>query len=117
MERENVILTKTIEFSGRIITFKRKLKNIQEFDLSRQLFKSGTSIGANIHEAQSAESKMDFIHKLKIADKETEETKYWLILIIENFDFEESNEFMKELMDIKRILGKIIATTKKCANE
>jgi four helix bundle protein len=113
MERENIIFTKSITFSGKIINFTRKLKQIQEFDLSRQLFKSGTSIGANIHEAQSAESKTDFIHKLKIADKEAEETKYWLILIIENFDFPESNEIMEELKEIKRILGKIIATSKK----
>lgn len=116
MERENIILIKSIEFSGRVISFTRKLKLIKEFDLARQLFRSGTSIGANIHEAQSAESKRDFIHKLKIADKEAEETKYWLILIIENFDFSESKEIMEELMDIKRILGKIIATSKKCAN-
>ncbi len=113
MEKENIILTKSIAFSGKIIGFTRKLKNIKEFDLARQLFKSGTSIGANIHEAQSAESKMDFIHKLKIADKETEETKYWLILIIDNFDLDESKELMNELVDIKRILGKIISTSKK----
>ena len=113
MEKENIILTKSIAFSGRIIGFTRKLKDIKEFDLARQLFKSGTSIGANIHEAQSAESKRDFIHKLKIADKETEETKYWLILIIENFDFPESKEIMDELLEIKRILGKIIATSRK----
>ena len=113
MEKENIILTKSIAFSGRIIGFTRKLKDIKEFDLARQLFKSGTSIGANIHEAQSAESKRDFIHKLKIADKETEETKYWLILIIENFDFPESKEIMDELLEIKRIFGKIIATSRK----
>ena len=113
MERENIILKKSIEFSCRIIGFTRKLKDIKEFDLARQLFKSGTSIGANIHEAQSAESKMDFIHKLKIADKETEETKYWLILIIENFELEESQELMNQLLEIKKILGKIIATSRK----
>jgi len=113
MERENIILTKSIAFSGKIIGFTRKLKDIKEFDLARQLFKSGTSIGANIHEAQSAESKRDFIHKLKIADKEAEETKYWLILIIENFELEESQELMEELINIKRILGKIIATSRK----
>ncbi len=116
MERENVILKKSIEFSGRIIGFTRKLKVIKEFDLARQLFKSGTSIGANIHEAQSAESKSDFMHKLKIADKEAEETKYWLLLIIENFEIEETHKLMDDLMNIKRILGKIIATSRKWVN-
>ncbi len=113
MERENIILKKSIEFSGKIISFTKKLKHLQEFDLARQLFKSGTSIGANIHEAQSAESKRDFIHILKIADKETEETKYWLILIIENFDLDESQELMNQLLEIKKILGKIITTSSK----
>lgn len=97
MEKDNIILTKSIEFSGKIIQFTRKLKQIQEFDIARHLFKSGTSIGANIQEAQSAESKMDFIHKLKIADKESEETE----------------SLMEELMTIKRILGKIISSSKK----
>ncbi len=113
MERENIILTKSIAFSGKIIKFSRKLKQIQEFDLARQLFRSGTSIGANIHEAQSAESKSDFIHKLKISDKEAEETKYWLLLIMENFELKESQELMVELLEIKKILGKIIATSRK----
>ncbi len=113
MEKDNIILTKSIEFSGKIIQFTRKLKQIQEFDIARQLFKSGTSIGANIHEAQSAESKMDFIHKLKIADKESEETKYWLIVIVENFEFPETESLMEDLMTIKRILGKIISSSKK----
>ncbi len=113
MEKENIILTKSIAFSGKIIGLTRKLKNIKEFDLARQLFKSGTSIGANIHEAQPAESKMDFIHKLKIADKEAEETRYWLILVSNNFQLSDTQEIMDELMDIKRILGKIITTSKK----
>ncbi len=113
MEKDNIILSKSIAFSGKIIQFTRKLKLIQEFELARQLFKSGTSIGANINEAQSAESKMDFVHKLKIADKESEETKYWLILIKDNFDFPEAELLMEELMTIKRILGKIISSSKK----
>jgi four helix bundle protein len=56
---------------------------------------------------------MDFVHKLKIADKESEETKYWLILIKDNFDFPEAELLMEELMTIKRILGKIISSSKK----
>jgi four helix bundle protein len=110
---ENMILIKSIKFSGKIIQFTRELKKIQEYDLARQLFKSGTSIGANVNEAQSAESKIDFIHKLKIADKESEETKYWLTLVEENFEFPQTEDLMEELMSIKRILGKIIATSKK----
>lgn len=110
---ENIILNKSIRFSSKIIQFTKELKKIQEFDLARQLFKSGTSIGANINEAQSAESKSDFIHKLKIADKESEETRYWLILVEENFEFTQTKELIEDLMSIKRILGKIIASSKK----
>ena len=105
---ENIILIKSIKFSGKIIQFTRELKKIQEYDLARQLFKSGTSIGANVNEAQSAESKSDFIHKLKIADKESEETKYWLTLVEENFEFTQTKDIMEDLMSIKKILGKII---------
>lgn len=113
MEKDNIILIKSIEFSGKVIRFSKKLKKIEEYDLARQFFKSGTSIGANIYEAQSAESKVDFIHKLKIEDKESEETKYWLILIQNSFKYEESESLMEELMTIKKILGKIISSSKK----
>ena len=78
--KENIILKKSIEFSLTLIEYVEVLEANKKYIIARQLLKSGTSIGANIHEAQNAESKADFIHKVKIAAKEVEETKYWLTL-------------------------------------
>jgi four helix bundle protein len=80
MEKENIIVSKTIDFALEIITFCEVLEQNRKLVIANQLLKSGTSIGANVHEAQNAESRADFIHKIKIAAKEIEETKYWLIL-------------------------------------
>lgn len=80
MPPENIILNKSIDFSLDIISYCEILEEKRKYVIANQLLKSGTSIGANIHEAQNAESKADFIHKMKIAAKEIEETKYWLIL-------------------------------------
>ena len=78
--KENVILNLTFEFALKIVDFCDELDSLKKFALSNQLFKSGTSIGANAREAQNAESKADFIHKFKISAKEVEETEYWLLL-------------------------------------
>ncbi|WP_370519210.1 four helix bundle protein [Flavobacterium sp. Sd200] len=80
MQKENIIVIKTIDFALEIITFCELLEYNRKFVIAKQLLKSGTSIGANVHEAQNAESRADFIHKMKIAAKEVEETKYWLLL-------------------------------------
>ena len=80
MAKTNIILDKSVAFSLEIITFTEQLQYEKKYVIANQLLKSGTSIGANIHEAQNAESKSDFIHKIKIAAKELEETKYWLLL-------------------------------------
>ena len=77
----NIIVDKSFEFSKLIIRFCLNLKEQKHFEISSQLIRSGTSIGANIQESQRAESSVDFRHKLKIALKEADETKYWLSLI------------------------------------
>ncbi len=79
-QKENKILDLTFQFALDIIEFSKELENQLKFVITRQLLKSGTSIGVNVREAQSAESKADFIHKIKIATKEVEETEYWLQL-------------------------------------
>ena len=79
MEKENVVVRKSIDFALRIIEFCDVLEENRKYVIAKQLLKSGTSIGANIHEAQNAESRADYIHKMKIAVKEIEETKYWLV--------------------------------------
>jgi len=70
MVRENVVVSKSIEFALYVIAFCEVLENSRKFVIANQLLKTGTSIGANIHEAQNAESKADFIHKIKVAAKE-----------------------------------------------
>ena len=111
MEKRNVTLEKSIEFSLNIIEFTEKLQAEKKFVIANQLLKSGTSIGANIHEAQNAESKADFIHKLKIAAKELEETKYWLLLC-EKSSFYSFNPILKQqIKGLGLILYKIISTS------
>ena len=76
----NIILELSFKFALDIISFTELLNSDKKFVLANQLFKSGTSIGANVREAQGAESKNDFKHKMRIAYKEAEETNYWLML-------------------------------------
>lgn len=80
MKTGNVVLDKSFAFALSIISYCETLEQNKKFVISNQLLKSGTSIGANINEAQNSESRADFIHKLKIAAKEAEETRYWLLL-------------------------------------
>ena len=79
-DKDNMIVNLTLEFSLKIIEYSEILEESRKYVIARQLLKSGTSIGANVREAQNAESKADFIHKLKIAAKEADETEYWLTL-------------------------------------
>ena len=78
--------------------------------LAKQLMRSGTSIGANVKEAQNAESKADFIHKMKIAMKEADETEYWLFLCNELKNYPNCESLLFELLEISKILNKIIST-------
>ena len=77
---DNIIQKKSFQFSLNIISLYKKLKNEREFIISKQLLKSGTSIGANVEEAIAAQSRKDFINKMSIAYKEARETNYWLKL-------------------------------------
>jgi four helix bundle protein len=78
--REGPIVKKSIDFSVSIINYCDLLDTKKKFVVANQLLKSGTSIGANVFEAQHSESRLDFIHKMKIALKEANETFYWLSL-------------------------------------
>ena len=79
-DKENLIVTLSFEFALGIIEFAEELESKRKYVMANQLLKCGTSIGANVREAQNAESKADFIHKLKIAAKEADETDYFLQL-------------------------------------
>jgi four helix bundle protein len=75
-DKKNVIVDLTLQFSLKIIEFCEELEFRKKYIIAKQLLRSGTSIGANVREAQNTESKADFIHKLKISAKEAEETEY-----------------------------------------
>lgn len=77
---KNVIMEKSVEFSVSLIKFCEKLEAEKKDTAAKQLLRRGTSIGANVFEAQHAERRLDFIHKMKIAIKEANETLYWLIV-------------------------------------
>lgn len=111
--KENVIINLTFEFALKIIDFCDELDGLRKFALSNQLFKSGTSIGANAREAQNAESKADFIHKFKISAKEVEETEYWLLLCKHSKKLPDSTHLLTDLEPIKKIISKIIGTSKR----
>ena len=74
--------------------------------------RSGTSIGANVREAQSPQIRADFIHKLKIALKEVEETEYWLLLINASDSYPKNDQLVKDILELKLILSKIVSTSK-----
>ena len=108
----NPLVRHAIEFSLLIIAYTDYLETIKKFAIARQLIRSGTAIGANVMEAQSAESKADFVHKLKLADKEAHETWYWLYLCEQSKDYNLDNTLMKKLDEIMKLLNAIILSSK-----
>ena len=109
----NTILKITFDFSLLIIDYCDVLDTLKKYTISRQLLKSGTSIGANSMEAQNAESKADFIHKIKIASKEADETQYWLLLCNFSNKYPECDSLLLKLESIQKVLNKILGTAKK----
>ncbi len=113
--KENIIQQKSYAFAIKIIElYKYLIETKKEFILSKQLLRSGTSIGANIEEALGGQSKKDFISKLSIAYKEARETKYWLSLLREAkyVTQEELSVILDNCEEILKILGKIQKTSK-----
>jgi four helix bundle protein len=113
--RENVVLQKTYSFAVMITKFCFEIQqNKKEFVISRQLLKSGTSIGANVEEAQGAISKAEFIAKMQIALKEAKETKYWLRLIKDAnvYRNEKSETLLQECNEIIQLITSILKTAK-----
>ena len=112
--RENILKSKSYCFALETIKICRELQENKEFILSKQLMRSATSVGANIREANNAQSKADFIHKLSISIKECDESQYWLELLKDSLYLKEEDFFQlhKEATEIHRILTKVILTTK-----
>ena len=111
-DKENVIVEKTINFSLSIIKYCEVLEQDRKYVIAKQLLRSTTSIGANVFEAQNAEGKADFIHKMKIAAKEASETLYWLILCERSESYKFDKQYRNDLEEIIRIFSKIIASSK-----
>ena len=110
--KDNVISEKTVDFAVRIVKFYKYLcDEKKEYVLSKQILRSGTSIGANVRESKNAQSKADFINKLNIALKEADETQYWLeILVKSDFIKEEQVERLNE--DLKEIIAILVSSIK-----
>ena len=112
LNKENIILRLSFEFALKIIRYTEKLHDQRKFVIANQLLRSGTSIGANVREAQSSESRNDFIHKFKIAAKEAEETEYWLLLCKHSDNYPSFDELLLELKSLQKIISKIITSAK-----
>ena len=117
LKREkNILLEKVDAYSNRIIRLYKYLKDVEkEFILSKQLLRSGTSVGANIAESQSAQSSADFIHKLEVALKEAKETHYWLekLLVGEYINEVGYKSMSNDNVEIIKLLTSIIITKKR----
>jgi len=113
--KENVIKNKSFAFALKVIELRKDLVEKREYIISRQIMKCGTSIGANIREAEYAESRADFIHKMTIALKEANETEYWLELLFHSntIDHKRFSQLQSEIKEILRLLISIIKTSKK----
>jgi len=113
--KENVIKDKSFSFAVRIVKLYRYLiENKKEYVLSKQILKSGTSVGAMVREAEFAETKADFKHKLGIAQKEINETIYWLELLKESeyLSKEQFDSINSDAVEIIKIITSIIKSTK-----
>lgn len=113
MEQKNVIVEKSLDFGVEIVKFCESLEEKRKYVVAKQLLRSGTSIGANIFEAQHAESKSDFVHKMKIAIKEANETLYWFLICERSENYPISSSLKGMVDELIRIISKIIISSKK----
>jgi len=114
-QKPNIIKDKTYQFALEIVFLYKKMRDQNEFILSKQIVRAGTSIGANVEEATAAQSRKDFISKMSISSKEARETNYWLRLLrdsnlCEGIDY---TELIKDSEEIIKIVTSIVKTTQK----
>ena len=118
--KESGLRTKSKEFAKDIIFLCRKMKNYQvEHALVNQLLRSGTSVGANIHEAQYAQGTKDFVSKLEIALKECNESDYWIDLLFETNSMEQMDydQLKSKIVELRRMLVASVTTVKQKHNQ
>jgi len=111
-DKKNIIVEKSFQFALRIVQYCELLEENKKYVISNQLLRSGTSTGANVREAQNAESKSDFIHKIKLAAKEADETEYWLLICKNVSSYPFNEDILTEIRELIRILSKIISSSK-----
>ena len=110
---DNQVLRLSFELALAVLAYVPLLEADRRYVVARQLLRCGTSVGANVREAQHAESRADFIHKCKIAAKEAEETAYWLELCTQAPDYRTPPDSLTNtLLSVKRLLGRIIISSK-----
>jgi len=113
--KENITSTKAVAFAIKVVHLYKELANEQkEYVLSKQLLRSGTAIGALIREAEQAESKTDFLHKMNVALKEANESGYWLFLLHEGkwLTNETFSSFNNDCVELVKLLASTVKTTK-----
>lgn len=103
----------TFQFALEIMEFSETLRDKKRFAFADQVLRSGWSVGANVREAQGAESKADFIHKMKVAQKEAEETEYWLELCDFSKSYTKPGKLLCDIESILKVINKIVSTSKK----
>jgi four helix bundle protein len=111
-DKENIIVEKSFQFALKIVLYCELLEEQKKYVISRQLLRSGTSIGSNVREAQNAESKLDFIHKIKLAAKEADETEYWLLICQSTKSYPFDDTLLIGVQELIKILSKIISSSK-----
>ena len=111
--KRNEILELSFEFALDVIKYCEGLEEQRKYVIARQLLKSGTSVGANVREAQNPHSRADFISKMVIAAKEADETEYWLLLCQKSQNYPDPGELMNSILSIKKLLSKIIGSSKR----
>ncbi len=114
--RDNVILDKSFDFAVRVTKlYKHLCMDQKEYVLSKQLLRSGTSIGANVNEAQTGQSKADFVAKMAISSKEARESKYWIDLLIKTEYLKKEDKHVQSLVneidEIVRLLTTIVKSS------
>lgn len=112
MQKESIILEKSYSFALEVIELYKFLCSQNEFILSKQLLRSGTSIGANVEEANAAQSRNDFISKMTISLKEARESRYWIRLLIDSKYIHSNNDTLAKSEELIRILSSIVKSTK-----
>ncbi len=113
-KKPNIIRDKSFAFALRIVKMYQFLIDKKEYVLSKQLLRSGTAVGALVREAEHAETKADFIHKMAIAQKEANETEYWIELLFQSEYIDEKtyHSIITDNREINKILASIIITSK-----